>query len=268
MGKAPSFQFYPGDWTRDLDDQDLEVEGAWIRIVCRLWWSETPGQATKTIREWSRILRKSEKKTIKFFQILLTKNICSGELLLNQKSNQKATIICRRMVKDYKISELRRSVGSLGGNPTLIKKEKILDNQSSNQTPNQNPTPSFSYSSINITPLPPFKGSVNQKPDKPAPKKQPKSLSLLPEDFQITDEMRSWFKSQNFKFEIDTETEQWKDYCRSKGKMMKDWTATWRNGMRLRHEWNQKNQSQDSKPQKQPACIGSEADIERIFANE
>jgi len=61
MGKNPAFLFYPGDWTRDLDDQDLEVEGAWIRILCRLSWEEQRGIATKTLREWAHILRKSEK---------------------------------------------------------------------------------------------------------------------------------------------------------------------------------------------------------------
>jgi hypothetical protein len=138
MGKQPAFQFYPGDWTRDLDDQDLEIEGAWIRICCRLWWSETPGKATKTMKEWSRILRKTEKKTREIFQILIKKGIASGEVL----DNQNATIISRRMVKDFEISQIRREVGKLGGNPNLIKTEKHL----LNQTVNQNPTPSSSSS--------------------------------------------------------------------------------------------------------------------------
>lgn len=139
MGKAPAFQFYPGDWTRDLDDQDLEVEGAWIRICCRLWWSETKGQATKPIREWARILRKTEKKTREIFQILLEKGIASGSIL----DNQNVTIISRRMVRDSEISEIRKRVGKLGGNPALQKPQTNLDNQ----TDNQKPTPSSSSSS-------------------------------------------------------------------------------------------------------------------------
>lgn len=139
MAKAPAFQFYPGDWTRDLDDQDLEIEGAWIRICCRLWWSVTPGQATKTLKEWARILRKSEKKTQKIFQILFTKHIASGCVL----DNQNITIISRRMVRDFEISQIRREVGKLGGNPILLKSKNVLDNQ----TVNQKPTPSSSSSS-------------------------------------------------------------------------------------------------------------------------
>ncbi len=136
MGKQPAFQFYPGDWTRDMDDYDLETEGAWIRIICRLWWAEKRGETTKPLKEWARILRKTEQKTLKIFQILIEKRIASGSIL----DNQNITIISRRMVRDEKLSLMRRQVGSLGGNPNLIKTKNILDNQ----TDNQKPTPSSS----------------------------------------------------------------------------------------------------------------------------
>lgn len=139
MGKTPSFPFYPGDWTRDLDDYDLEIEGAWIRLVCRLWWSETRGEATKHIREWARILRKTEKKTIKIFQILFEKRIADGAIL----DNQTVKLISRRMKRDYEISQIRRAVGATGGNPALIKPLPNLDNQN----PNQKGLPSSSFSS-------------------------------------------------------------------------------------------------------------------------
>lgn len=129
MGKQPAFQFYPGDWTRDLDDQDLEIEGAWIRIICRLWWSETKGEATKPLNEWARILRKTEQKTMKIFQILIEKHIADGSLL----DNQNITIISRRMKRMVEISKLRYEVGLKGGNPSLLKTQNNLVNQTSNQ---------------------------------------------------------------------------------------------------------------------------------------
>lgn len=150
MGKQPAFQFYPGDWTRDLDDQDLEVEGAWIRIICRLWWSETRGEATKPLNEWARILRKSEKKTMKIFQNLLAKHIADGTLL----DNQNITIISRRMKRMVEISKLRYEVGLKGGNPALLKTPKNLDNQTTNQNPRSS---SSSSTSKNIPPLTPPK---------------------------------------------------------------------------------------------------------------
>ena len=71
MGKNPAFLFYPADWRRDLDDSPLEIEGSWIRIICRLWDQPEKGKATKTLKEWSRILRKTERKTLKILQILI-----------------------------------------------------------------------------------------------------------------------------------------------------------------------------------------------------
>jgi hypothetical protein len=150
VGKNPAFQFYPSDWTRDLDDQDLEIEGAWIRIVCRLWWSETRGEATKPLKEWARILRKTEQKTMKIFQILIEKHIADGSLL----DNQNITIISRRMKRMVEISKLRYEVGLKGGNPALLKTQNNLVNQTSNQNVRSS---SSSSSSNNKPPLPPKK---------------------------------------------------------------------------------------------------------------
>ena len=142
MGKNPAFQFYPNDWTRDLDDLDLEIEGAWIRILCRLWWSENRGESTRSLRDWTKILRKTEKKTLKILQILIEKHVASGSIL----DNQNITIISRRMMEDERIRHIRQEVGKLGGNPELLKKKKVLDNQ----TLKQKPTPSSSSSSSSL----------------------------------------------------------------------------------------------------------------------
>lgn len=130
MSKNPAFQFYPSDWTRDLDDQDLEIEGAWIRICCRLWWSDEKGKATKSLREWSNILRTHPNKTGVILKTLLEKGIATGEYL----DNQNITIISRRMVRDYEISSIRREVGKLGGNPGLMKIKDNLVNQNLSKT--------------------------------------------------------------------------------------------------------------------------------------
>ena len=142
MGKNPAFQFYPSDWTRDLDDLDIQIEGAWIRIICRLWWSNQRGTATKSLQEWSNILRKTQQKTKEILQILIEKRVADGSIL----DNQNITIISRRMVRDFEISQIRKEVGKLGGNPQLTQKSKKLVNQSDNQKP----TPSSSSSNKEI----------------------------------------------------------------------------------------------------------------------
>jgi hypothetical protein len=128
MGKNPAYLMYPSDWQRDLDDHPLEIEGAWIRICNRLFW--TGGTATKTLDEWSRILRKKSRETEKIFEYFSSKNICD---LVNQ--NGTITITSRRMVRDEYIRTMRVKVGKLGGNPGLlqIRKNKVLVNQIDNQ---------------------------------------------------------------------------------------------------------------------------------------
>lgn len=128
MGKNPAFQFYPSDWVRDMDEYDLEIQGAWIAIICRLWWSDTRGECTKSAREWSRILRKTEQKTMKIICFLIKKGIASGSVL----DNQTITVYCRRMVEQERISVLRQQVGKLGGNPNLkndLVKQKLTKSQ-------------------------------------------------------------------------------------------------------------------------------------------
>jgi hypothetical protein len=137
MAKAPAFQFYPSDWQRDLDDHPLEIEGAWIRICGRLYW--TGGTATKTLKEWASILRKNLSKTEQILKYLEEKKI--GDLV-NQNGN--ITITCRRMVKDEYIRKIRKEAGSKGGNPQLknAENEGVLLNQNEEQKP----TPSSSSS--------------------------------------------------------------------------------------------------------------------------
>jgi hypothetical protein len=172
MGKNPSFPFYPSDWTRDLDDQDLEVEGAWIRICCRLWWTHPRGVATKNLKEWSKILRTHPNKTKTILTTLLKNGICDGgssekpppsifEIppqnppteninFFSDLDNQNITIINRRMKRYDEICKIRQEVGKKGGNPILKKTEKNLDNQNINQKSLPSSSSSSSINNTNI----------------------------------------------------------------------------------------------------------------------
>jgi len=145
MGRNPAFQFYPSDWQRDLDDHPLEIEGAWIRLCGRLFW--TGGTSTKNLEEWARILRKNSKKTLEILLYLQSKSI--GDLVIQ---NNEITITCRRMVRDENIRKIRTNAGAKGGNPILLaqKKDSICLTKiepNGTQTIEQNPTPSSSSSS-------------------------------------------------------------------------------------------------------------------------
>jgi len=103
MGKLPYFPFYPNDWSRDLEEHPLEIEGAWIRICCKLWWSESRGILTRTILQWSRILSVTQVKAKELFLYIKTEKIGDVEI-----ANDNITVSCRRMLQDDKNRELNR----------------------------------------------------------------------------------------------------------------------------------------------------------------
>lgn len=138
--KAPAFQFYPSDWQRDMDDYPLEIEGAWIRICCRLYWSG--GVSTKTMKEWALILRKTLSKTEQILNFFEQKNICNLV-----KQNGTITITSRRIVRDEYIRKVRKEAGYKGGNPNIKHDKKSKDLVKQNDKQKSTPSSSSSFSS-------------------------------------------------------------------------------------------------------------------------
>ena len=162
MGKAPAFQFYPADWQRDLSEHPLEIEGAWIRICCALWWSDTPGKTTKPLTNWARILRVGEKKSLSIISYLLNLNIAEVDI-----QNQNITITSRRIVRDEYIRNIRRNAGQMGGNPSLKKSGEttvLLNQNLLNQNDKQKVTPSSSSSSSTTNPIKEPYSSLSESP--------------------------------------------------------------------------------------------------------
>lgn len=56
--------------------------------------------------------------------------------------------------------------------------------------------------------------------------------SVLPEEFEISSEMRGWAELKAPQVNIDVEHETFCDYWRGHGKKMAYWPAVWRNWMR------------------------------------
>ncbi len=152
MGKNPAFQFYPGDWERDLKEHPLEVQGFWMMVLCQLWWSEEKGKVCKPLSKWSLILGVNYRMTRRLMGYLKDKRIADITVL----PNGEYLVISRRMVKDEKLKEIRKMAGCLGGNPAFEKGKPnpyYLHNQKDNQNQSyphkQKITPSSSSSSSN-----------------------------------------------------------------------------------------------------------------------
>jgi hypothetical protein len=102
MGKAPAFQFYPNDWARDLEEHPLNIEGAWIRICCKLWWAEPKGKLTRTLEQWAKVLRVDQEIAGNALKYIFEQKI--GDVSYN--GNGDITVISRRMYNDNKDREL------------------------------------------------------------------------------------------------------------------------------------------------------------------
>ena len=100
--KAPAFQFYVMDWSTDLDDHPLEIEGAWIRICCKLWRAENRGELIKSVVQWSRILRIDIQKTKEILNYISNEKIgdVTPRNVLEIENNTKITVKSRRMVRE------------------------------------------------------------------------------------------------------------------------------------------------------------------------
>jgi hypothetical protein len=77
---------------------------------------------------------------------------------------------------------------------------------------------------------------IPPKPDDPPEKPKTKRATRIPDDFEITDDMRRWAIEQGAgAIQVERETEKFRDYWQaaagSKGVKL-DWSATWRNWIR------------------------------------
>jgi len=179
MGKLPAFQFYPADWRKDpgIGALSYEQRGIWFEMLCIMHESESRGYLQINgkkieINVLSRILGLNKQKLSKAIATFIEFKVCSID--------DNGVIYSRRMVKDEHIRQVRAEAGKKGGNPRLLDLHK--------QTPKQNPTPSYPYSSpSSITssestnPLPLNKGEefcLSSENANPPLEKQPKKKRI------------------------------------------------------------------------------------------
>jgi hypothetical protein len=135
MGKLPAFQFYPGDWRKDVGVQSLNYfdRGIWHEMICLMHETERRGVLVlngKAMDDDSlaSLLGLDKQILTTTLTTLLTKGVASRE-------QDTGAIYCRRIVRDEKLRQIRSEAGIKGGNPVLL-------NQKSTTPVKQNPTPS------------------------------------------------------------------------------------------------------------------------------
>lgn len=144
MAKLPAFQFYPGDWRKDMGVQSLNYfdRGVWHEMLCLMHESERRGVLVLNGQAMSedalaRLLGLDKQILTAAITTLLTSGVASRE-------PDTSAIFCRRMVRDEKLREIRTEAGKKGGNPALLKQNPTTPVK---DTSKQKPTPSSSSSS-------------------------------------------------------------------------------------------------------------------------
>lgn len=140
MPKAPSFQFYPGDWLKDprLRRSSFRARGVWIDIMAIAFECPEKGILRDENGPFPEqeildmLTGKARDKRAGFEELKRRKII---------KQLPDNSYYCKRIYEDWRISDIRREAGKKGGNPSLLLK------QNANQTDEQILTPSLSTSS-------------------------------------------------------------------------------------------------------------------------
>ena len=179
MTKAPAFQFYVKDWMADLAEHPLEIEGAWCRFCAKAWLSETRGELSYTLDQWSRLWRVSLDDAARIIRYIVEEKIGDSALDLTEISRDyhgKIHLCCRRMAREEKDKEDAR----IRQRRHYEKKKGpgIADADShENLTP---PSSSASASALNkdsvCPPLPPEGGQMPGPALPPSPEDDPDAL--------------------------------------------------------------------------------------------
>ena len=154
MSKAPATQFYWNEWARDLEEHPLEIEGAWMRICGKLWYSkEVRGKLTLRLSQWANVLRVDNSNAHRILSYLCTENVGDFPSSVTDEPNGKVTVICRRMYREEtaKINNALRQQRY-----KAKRKGNAVDNSNGNGkvTPPSSSSPSSSEEEKNKEPLP------------------------------------------------------------------------------------------------------------------
>ena len=201
--KPPAFQLYAADFYMDTNAWTPEEVGIYFRLLLSEWVN---GPLQNDPKRLARIAGIGSKKWPKRWTIIASKFSQNGDGKLYNKRLEEEREIQR------KYRELQTKKGKMGGRP---KKSCGFSPDLTGLKPEES---SSSSSSINT------KKKIYKRKDVTC-------LSTIPEDFQISDKVFSWFvnKYPNATIDLETEKEQFVNYWLSEGKRKKNWDATFRN---------------------------------------
>lgn len=102
--KRPSFQFYPADFMRDVDDLSPAARGAWISLLCKMHWSRPRGQYRSDMKGLARIMGTTADHAEALIREITQREVC--DLVYHEDAT--VTVTNRRMSREEKERESTR----------------------------------------------------------------------------------------------------------------------------------------------------------------
>ena len=119
----PNIPIYIGDWEKDCNVLSLESEGAWLRIIFKLWTKGKQNSIKIPTKSLQNLWRCSGEKMQEIINDLIFNEICEIK-----KTQGFVEFTCRRFVKENKISKVRSEASK-------SKKTKTKPKQNANKPP-------------------------------------------------------------------------------------------------------------------------------------
>ena len=197
MSKLPAIQFYPGDWRKDPGVQALSFHdrGVWFEIILLMHESDERGKLLlngKPMPEsaLARLLGLDNQNLTTTLTTLLEFGVAS-------RCEESGAIICRRMIRDENLRNIRKEAGKKGGNPLLVK-QKTTTKDKQKITPSSSTSLKMSDCDFNQSQVDQFERFWTTCPRKTAKgsarKAWAKSIKIAPPE-TIIQAMASYSKS-------------------------------------------------------------------------
>ena len=123
MSKLPAIQFYPGDWRKDPGVQALSFHdrGVWFEMILLMHESDERG---KLLLNGKPMPEQALARLLGLDNQNLTNTLTTRlEFGVASRCEETGAIMCRRMLRDENLRNIRKEAGSKGGNPVLLKQK-------------------------------------------------------------------------------------------------------------------------------------------------
>ena len=141
----PAMPFYIGDWFKCTEVRALRLDyrALWFDMICYLWESTERGVMVKPNgkpykdKEIIQMVGLDADASGRWLQVLIADEVCSRR--------EDGAIYSRRMVKEERIRQMRKEIGSKGGNPALVKQKDNLIIESETESKDEKKVETVNY---------------------------------------------------------------------------------------------------------------------------